>query len=371
MKRVLIMHISEFGGHKKASENISEAVKFIDPEVKTLNINGFGYLYPRSEKLVDFFYTATIKRIPRLWGKIYDRDSIIKAISPLKKISNTVGFNKFSHLLKDFKPAVIVATQAFPCGIAADFKKMRRLNIPIFAIVTDYYPHRFWINSSIDNYIVACKEAKDVLIAEGVDKEKIKVLGIPISHKFLETYTKEEVASELGFNSELPSILIMGGGLGLGPIKDTFLKINKIDYPFQVIVVCGRNKLLYNWFARRKNKFKRPVFYFGYINFVNKLMDFSDIIITKGGGITVSEALSKSMAIIVINPIPGQEERNVNYLLDKKAIVKADNIHEVKDIVKGLLNNPGGLISLKEAAHDISIRDSSLRIAYSIINCLG
>ena len=370
MKRVLIMHISEFGGHKKASENISEAIKFIDPEVKTLNINGFGYLYPRSEKLVDFFYTATIKRVPRLWGRMYDRNSIIKTISPLKKISNTIGFNKFSHLLKDFKPGVIVATQAFPCGIAADFKKKHRLNIPIFAIVTDYYPHRFWINSYIDNYIVACKEAEEMLISEGVGKEKIKILGIPISHRFLDTYAKEEVAAELGLNADLPSILIMGGGLGLGPIKDTFLKINKISFPFQVIVVCGRNKLLYNWFARRKNKFKRPVFYFGYIDFVNKLMDFSDIIITKGGGITVSEALSKSMAIIVINPIPGQEERNVNYLLDKKAIVRADNIYDVVNITKRLIGNPGDLALLKKAAHNISIRDSSLKIAYSIINYL-
>ena len=370
MKRVLIMHISEFGGHKKASENISEAVKFIDPEVKTLNINGFGYLYPLSEKLVDFFYTATIKRIPRLWGRIYDKNVVIKTLSPLKKISNTIGFDKFSRLLRKFNPDVIVATQAFPCGIAADFKKTHGLSIPIFAIVTDYYPHRFWINPSIDNYIVACKKAEDILVNEGVKKERIKILGIPISHRFLDTYTKEEVAAELGFNPGLPSILIMGGGLGLGPIKDTFIEINKINYSFQVIVVCGRNKLLYNWFARRKNKFKRPVFYFGHIDFVNKLMDFSSIIITKGGGITVSEALSKSMAIIVINPIPGQEERNVNYLLDKKAIIKADNIPEVGIITKRILGNQDELASLKMAAHDNSIRDSSLRIAYSVLGCL-
>ena len=371
MKRVLIMHISEFGGHKKASENISEAIKFIDPEVKVLNINGFGYLYPRSEKLVDFFYAVTIKRIPRLWGGIYDRNSVVKTLSPLKKISNAVGFRKFSRLINDFNPGVIAATQAFPCGIAADFKKTYGLNIPIFAVVTDYYPHRFWISPYIDNYIVACKEAQDALTAEGVRKDKIKIFGIPISHKFLETYTKKEVAYEMGFNPELPSILIMGGGLGLGPIKDTFLEIDRINYPFQVIVVCGRNKLLYNWFAKNKNRFKKPVFYFGYINFVNKLMDFSDIIITKGGGVTISEALSKSMAIVVINPIPGQEERNVNYLLGKKAVVKADSIRDVKDITKRLLRDSDYLASLKKAAYDNSIRDSSLRIAYSILNYLA
>ncbi len=158
--------------------------------------------------------------------------------------------------------------------------------------------------------------------------------------------------------------------MGLGSIKNTFIEVNKINYPFQIIVVCGSNRALYHWFARRKNRFRRPVFYFGYIDFVNKLMDFSDVIITKGGGITVSEALSKNMAIIVINSIPGQEERNVNYLLNRKAILKANNVSEARIIVKRILSNKDELDSLKRAAYSNSIRDSSLKIAYSVLDHL-
>ncbi len=365
------MHISEFGGHKRASQNIKEALSFINPYVKILNVNGLGYLYPRSEKIVDLIYTTAIKRFPRLWGKIYDRRGVVKTIAPLMRVASMIGFSKFSNLLKDFNPDVVVATQAFPCSVAAEFKKKIGLRFPLIAVVTDYHPHRFWIHSCVDSYIVACEEAKHTLVNEGVSPEKIKILGIPISHCFLNTYKKEDVVREFGFEREFPAVLIMGGGLGFGPIKDVFLALNRINLPFQVIVVCGKNKALYSWFKKRKHKFRRPVFYFGYVNFVNKLMDFSDIIITKAGGITISEALSKELGIIVINPIPGQEERNVEYLFKRKAIIKADSISQVKYSVERLLKNTEELRILKKEAKENSIRDSSLRIAYFIMDCLN
>ena len=371
MKRILIMHISEFGGHKRASQNIEEALRFIDPTIKTMNINGLGRLYPRSEKIVDLIYTTTIKRLPRVWGKVYDRHSVVKTVTPLMRVANMIGFGKFASILKDFRPDAIVATQAFPCSVAAEFKKKHNLSLPLFAVVTDYHPHRFWIHPNVNTYIVACQEAKDTLMREGIKEDKIKILGIPISYRFLDVYKKEDIAREYGFDLQSPCVLIMGGGLGFGPIKDVFVELNKIDLPFQVIVVCGKNKTLYRWFKKRRNRFRRPVFYFGYIDFVNKLMDFSDIIITKAGGVTISEALSKELGIIVINPIPGQEERNVEYLTKRKAILKAGNILEVRNLVERLLNNREELAIFKQSAKENSIRDSSLRIAYFIIDYLS
>jgi len=362
------MHISDFGGHKLASQNIKDALKLVDPYVNVLNINGFGYLYPRSEKLVNFLYSVTIKRFPHLWGKMYDKKKVIKAFTPLKRIANILGFYKFSRLLKRLNPDCIIATQAFPCGIASDFKKVFNLKIPIFAVVTDYHPHRFWLNHSVDTYIVACPQAKATLINEGVSAKRIKILGIPISIRFLETYSRQDISSRYGFDPELSTILIMGGGGGLGPIKDTFLELNKIKNNFQIIVVCGRNKSLYRWFRKRKDGFRRPVFYFGYIGFVNQLMDFSDIIITKAGGLTISEALAKKMAIIVINPIPGQEERNVSYLKIKKTILEAADTREVRYLAEKLLTDKKELIALKKKTEENSIINSSLNIAKFILN---
>lgn len=362
MKKILIFYISDFGGHSKAAENLKEAFQYREPGFEVLSINGFGYFYPFWEKFVDFIYTLVIKHVPHLWGRIYDRKKVINCLTPCRTLVNRLTFGKLAPLIKDFKPDCFIATQAFPCGLVADYKQKFGLEIPLIAVVTDYYPHRFWIHPFIDKYVVACDEAKDILIKEGVAPEKIKVLGIPISIRFLNVYSREEVYKSLGFLNNLNSVLIMGGGLGIGPIKAIAQQLDSLDVNFQIIVVCGRNKMLYNWFEKNKVKFSKPIFCFGYIDFVHKIMDFSDIIITKAGGITVSEALAKSLAINIIKPIPGQEERNVDYLLRRGAVIKAEEASSIGDIVKDLLRDKKKMLSLKEKARENSCIDSALRI---------
>lgn len=370
MDRVLILHISQFGGHKKASENIEEALRYRAFSLEILNLNGFGYINPRVENLVNFFYTLIIKHCPQLWGEIYDRKKIVKYLSPLRKTLNKWSIPKFSKLINEFRPKVILATQAFPCGIAGDFKKFYRVNIPLIGVVTDYYPHRFWLHPEVDVYTVACEKAKSILVKEGVEENKIRVLGIPISLKFLNTHSKESVAEEFGFNANLEAVLIMGGGLGIGPIERITKILDSLEEKFQIIAVCGKNEKLYLWFQKNREFFKKPIFYFGYIDFVHKLMDFSDIIITKGGGLTVSEALAKGLATIVVRPIPGQEERNTDYLVKKRAITKASTVEGVASLVQQLLRDRAKLYELKEASRQNVIIDSSLRIANLVLKFL-
>lgn len=362
MKKIIIFYISDFGGHSKAAENIKEAFRYKDSPISVLSLNGFGYFYPCWEKIVDFIYTVIIKHVPRIWGSIYDRRKVINYLTPYRKFVNSLSFRELGHLIEDFTPECFVATQAFPCGFVADFKEKFGLKIPLIAVVTDYYPHRFWIHPFIDKYIVACDEAREVLIKEGVEPGKIRVLGIPISVKFLTVTSRAQIAARLDFSPGLDSVLIMGGGLGIGPIKKIAQQLDALDKDFQIIVVCGRNKMLYNWFIRNKAKFKKPIFCFGYIDFVHKIMDFSDIIITKAGGITISEALAKSLAIIVINPIPGQEERNVDYLFKRGAVLKVEDTGQIGDAVRGLLEDKRKMASLKAKAKENSLIDSSLRL---------
>ncbi len=367
-QRILLLHISECGGHKSASRSIEEAIRVLAPHMEVHNINGFGYIYPSMEKYVDYLYTTTIKHAPQLWGTLYDRKPVIRISFPFKKLLNRMGFRRFSQLISKVKPDAIVATQAFPCGLAADFKKFSGARFPIFAVVTDYYPHRFWIHPYISSYIVACDDAKDILVREGVEEEKVKIFGIPTSLKFMEVHPRREIARRFGFNVDSPTVLIMGGGSGYGPIQKIAVKLNRIRADFQVIVVCGRNRKLYDWFKRKSHRFKKPTFYFEYVNFVHQLMDFSDIIITKAGGITISEALVKHMAIIVTNPIPGQEERNVSYLEKKGAVLRADDPERINYFVERLINNRQELERLKAAASSYAFKDSSLRIAEFILN---
>jgi len=370
MKKVLILHISDSGGHKKASENIEEALRYKSSDLDILNINGFGYITPYTEKIVNFFYTKTIKHFPFLWGSIYDRKRVIKGLNPINKLVNKIGALKISNLLFNFDPDVVLTTQGFPCGFISQFKTMHNLSFPLVAVVTDYYPHRFWINPGVDVYTVACPEAKDKLVSEGVSPERIKIAGIPISVKFLKAHRKEEVVRELGLRPDLPTVLLMGGNLGIGPIEKVAKILDSLKEQFQVIVVCGCNKKLYQWFESYKPYFSKPFFYFGYIDFVHKLMDVSDVIITKGGGLTTSEALAKGMATIVINPIPGQEERNTAYLKTHKAVMQAADIEDIPRCLSQLIGDKKKMFTLKENAAQHAIVDSSLRIANLVLKLL-
>jgi processive 1,2-diacylglycerol beta-glucosyltransferase len=367
MKRIIAFYISDAGGHNKAAENIREAFEYKDPKVKVLKINALGYFYPRGEKVVDFTYLAIIKHFPQIWKTIYDRRDVIRSLTPVQKFFNKIAFRKLSKLIKDFRPDCFIATQAFPCGVTGDFKEKFGCKIPLIAVVTDYYPHRFWIHDAINKYTVASLEAKKLLVRQGVPEEKIKILGIPISVKFLTSYPRKAIAHELGVSGSLPAVLLMGGGLGIGPIKKIAKELDRLPFNFQTIVICGRNKRLYKWFVRNKRKFKKAIYPFGYVEFVHKLMDFCDIIITKPGGVTVSEALSKGMAIVITTPIPGQEERNVKYLLKKGVIVKGEESGSVSEAVSSFLSDKKKMYVYKERAKEISRIDSSLRIVDLIL----
>jgi len=362
MKKVNIFHISEFGGHNKAAHNLEEAIRYKYPQIEVVNLNGLGYFYPRAEKVINFLYIMIIKYFPHIWGRAYDRRKVVKAITPLRRIVHRCSFPRLNNLIQKHRPDCFVATQAFPCGLIADFKQRYGLGIPLVGIVTDYHPHRFWVHPFVDRYVVACQQAKEALIKEGVEPDRIKILGIPISVKFLTTYSKEQVSKDLGFIKDLNSVLIMGGGLGIGPIKTIAKRIDALNQDFQIIVVCGKNEGLYDWFMKNKRKFKKPIFVFSYIENIYEVMDFSDLIITKAGGITISEALAKELCIIVTNPIPGQEDRNVEYLLQKEAVVEAEGPDEVAGLVQSLLEDKKKMYALKARAKENSFIDSSLRI---------
>lgn len=361
MKKILLFHISQYGGHKKASENIEEALRYRNPDIEIKNINGFGYVAPRMEKLIDFFYMLTIKYAPFIWGTIYDRKSVIKTMSPLRGIVNRFAIPKILPLIEGFSPDAILATQAFPCLIVAEIKKKYNLDIPLIAVVTDYYPHRFWIHPEITTYSVACNVARNILVSEGVPEEKIKVLGIPISYQFTQRLSREGIAREFGFALDMETVMIMGGGLGIGPIKQIIQRLEKLPRLIQLVVVCGRNAKLYEWI--KKQKFKKRIFAYGYVDFINKLMDFSDILITKGGGLTVAEALTKGIATLVINPIPGQEDRNVCYLEDKQAIIRATNLDQVLRQVNLLLDDITWREKLTRAARQIALDEATVKLA--------
>jgi processive 1,2-diacylglycerol beta-glucosyltransferase len=366
-KRVILMYISEVSGHHSATLAIEKAIKLLDNKIELLNINIFHYTNPYSEKWVNWLYMSGIKNFPWIWDYLYDNLKIKRIIDKLKIIVHRLNLPKLKVLFDEFKPQVIVCSQAYPCGMVADYKKFYNSDIKLIAVLTDYVPHSYWIYDTVDYYIAPSLEIKERLIHKGVTEEKIKVLGIPIDPEFSKIVSKEEVIKKMGLDYNLPKILIMGGGHGLGPIETIIESLENLEMKLEIIVVTGINKKLYYKLKNKINNSKHKIILLGFVNNISELMSISDLIITKPGGITTAEALSKNLPMIIVEPIPGQEANNADYLIKKKAAVLAEKPHMVKDILKDLLLNKEKLDSMRQVIKQISKPNSSLEIAKLIL----
>ena len=368
-KRVLLLYISVNSGHQKAALAIEKALRLVDPETEILNVNSFNYTNPLVEKVINRTYLGVIKNRPEVWEYLYDNPKVFRSLGRLRDLIHKFNSGKLKTLLDEFKPDVIACTQAFPCGMIADYKTSFGLDVPLIGVLTDCYPHSYWFFDSIDYYIVNSETATKRMEEHGIPREKVKVYGIPIDPKFSEKVDAGGIRKRLGLDPELPTVLIMGGNQGLGPIAELVNELNKVSSPFQLIVVAGSNKRLFGWLERRKRSLRFKTVVYGFTTEVYELMSVSTLIVTKPGGLTISEALSKELPIIILNPIPGQEAKNTEYLISEGAAVKADNAADAALLTDMLLGNRSKLEHMRANAQRIAKPRSSTDIARLILEC--
>lgn len=361
------MYISEVSGHHSATLAIEATLRRLQPQAELLNINAFNYTNPISEKIVNRLYMGVIKRTPKVWEYLYDNAGVAKKIENIKNLIHKLNSPKLKNLFDRFKPDCVICSQAFPCGMVADFKKVSKSDIPLVAVLTDYIPHSYWIYDSVDYYISPCEEVSERLTGKGVPQHKIRTFGIPFDPKFNEPIDRNKVMKKLRLEQGLPVVLIMGGGQGLGPAKTILRSLEKIKLNFQEIVVTGVNRKLYGYLKRTK-KYKKKICALNYVDYINELMSISDIIITKPGGITTAEALAQRLPIVIVKPLPGQEANNTEYLIRKQAAIKVAKPRETHKVIEDLLRQPDKLQGLKEAALQISKPNASLDIARLVLD---
>jgi len=362
------MYISEVSGHHNATLAIEKALKMLSPQAEILNINAFNYTNPISEKVVNRIYLSLIKRAPAVWHYLYDNQKVVKRIEKLKNMVHRFNSPKLKNLFDRFRPDAVVCTQAFPCGMVADYKSTYESELPLVGVLTDYIPHSYWIYDKVDYYITPSEEISARLSQRGVPATKIKSYGIPFDPAFNAVVDRSHILQKLKLDAHLPNILIMGGGQGLGPIKTIIKSLDRIKLPFQEIIITGTNKKLYKSLEKRQKKYRKTMRIFTYVNNINELMEISNIIITKPGGVTTAEALSKKLPMLIIKPIPGQEANNANYLSEKKAAIKIKEPKDVQHVVEGLLKDPLKLKLISESAASISKPNASLNIAKLLLS---
>lgn len=366
-KRIILMYISEISGHHSATLAIEKALLSLDPHCEIMNINALNYTNPISEKVVNRIYMSVIKMTPRIWDYLYDNPSIVKKIESIKETIHKFNSPKLKRLFDRFKPDAVLCTQAFPCGMVADYKKTYNSDIPLIAVLTDYIPHSYWVYDKVNYYITPSEEVSQRLIKKGVPANKIKSYGIPFDQKFNQPFDKNTICQKLKLNPDIPTLLIMGGGQGLGPIKTIIKSLDKLKREIQEVIVTGTNKKLYRSLKRKSKKFRKKVLVFGYVNNIEELMAISNFIITKPGGVTTAEVLAKNIPMIIVKPIPGQEANNAEYLTGKNAAIRVEEPKSINSFIEDLIANPVKIKNMCLSARQISKPNASLDIAKLIL----
>ncbi|MDD5692537.1 MAG: glycosyltransferase, partial [Candidatus Omnitrophica bacterium] len=323
---------------------------------------------PISEKVVNRIYMEVIKRTPKLWDYLYDNPEVVKALDKIKKNIHRSNSPKLKRLFDKFDPDMVVCTQAYPCGMVADYKKTYGVGLPLVAVLTDYIPHSYWVYDTVDYYITPSEDVSLRLEKKGIPAAKIRAYGIPFDHKFNQPLNKEEIFNKLNLDPRKPVVLIMGGGQGLGPIKTIVKSLERSKYGIQELIVTGTNKKLFRSLNRMVRRCKKDIHIFGFVQNIHELMAISKVILSKPGGVTTAEVLSMKLPMVIVKPIPGQEANNTNFLTQKGAAIKVDAPEEAYRVIDGLLEDKAGLEKLAQAAAGIAKPNASLDIARLILS---
>jgi processive 1,2-diacylglycerol beta-glucosyltransferase len=366
--KVLIFSVAVGGGHANAADAIKSYMNKIKPDSEVKVIDVLKYINPMIDKVVIGSYLNTIKLTPSLFGKLYYHAESDYGISSFSTKCIKLLTSKLLPLIQEFQPNIIVCTHPFPTEMVSIMKTKYNVAIPVVTILTDYSPHSFWMHPCIDAYVVSNDDMIDEMSKRGVQKDIIHPLGIPVKPGFCIKYDKEQTFRELELSGDKTTILIMGGSLGIGKITNVYEELIKIEDDIQIIVITGKNKKLYAELMKLKESSPKPTRIIGYTDKVNKYMQASDLLLTKPGGLTITEALISNLPLGLFSPIPGHEEENSQFLLKHKLAVDLGNSKNCKDILEDIISSPKELQEMKENCLKFAKPNSGPDICNLLIN---
>ena len=365
MKKVIIFYASYGGGHLSAARSIKENMETNYEDIDVKLIDCMEYVNKTVNKITTKAYSEMAKKAPKTWGRVYWK-SQKGPLAQISTTSNKILSIKLYKLLKDFEPNLIVSTHPFGSQMCAYLKKHGKLNAKIATVMTDYAPHDQWLvfNKYVDYYFVSHDGMKKELHEKGIPNEKIFATGIPLSNKFLLKYDKPTILKSFCLSPDKKTVLFFGGGeFGLGKTQTFKIFKSFVECPenIQIVAISGKNQKMKEAFenlVESLNK-KDSVKILEYTNQVPELMSISDLVVTKPGGLTTTESLASGLPIVVINPIPGQEQANASDLEKNKVAIWLKKDDNVEAILKDLFSNPEKMQEMKIRARLLAKKNST------------
>lgn len=407
---IMILTASTGGGHNRASDALKSYINSHDPEARVDIIDAIEECSSALNFAVVNGYKALVTLTPTLFGMMYKRSDKKTPLSEMINLIYQQCSKKLQPVIEEYNPDVIISCHPFAGAILGYMKERFGYTMPLITIVTDFLPHRSYISSGIDAYVTASEKAKEILARQyEIDPDHIYDYGHPVYERFYEGNgrSRDEVLKELGFDKEKLTVLIMAGSFGVTDILEIYESLQEIDLDYQIIVITGRNKKLYDTFEKllnseeeivtpeepefikhmsedniiriiynsgedvfetltspfkRKNVKYKPTKLFYFIDNVDDYMHASDLIITKPGGLTTSESIACALPMAVFKAYPGQEEQNAALLEENDIGVILENSKNAAETVGALLKDTNRLLSMRDSCRKYVRRNSCQNI---------
>jgi processive 1,2-diacylglycerol beta-glucosyltransferase len=315
-------------------------------------------------------YNAMAARAPRLWGVLYhslELDPVNRGTAPLRLALDRLNLRRLVRVCERESPDAIVCTHFLPVEALSHVRGRGRLDVPLYCVITDFTAHPCWAFPNVDRYFVATANVARELNGHGVPMDRIEVTGIPVDPKFAQSIGRDEARRRFGIESERSAVLVMGGGSGVGPLVEVAAHIAALPGQPRVIVVCGTNHRLRDQVDRLPAALQGQVRTLGFTHEVDALLEACDVVVSKAGGLTSSEALIKGAPLVIFKPTPGQEVRNTHFLEEAGAAIHADSIDDVGRSVSRILGDSATRAALRKAGAALAAPRASETIASRVL----
>lgn len=368
--KVLVLSASAGAGHIRAAQAIEKAIVERQAAREVQHIDALTYTNKLFRNLYSRAYIELVNNAPDVLGWLYDHLDKPWKNQRRRLALDRLNTRPFVRMLQEYQPDIAVCTHFLPAEIISWLKAKRKLQCRQAIVITDLDLHAMWLCRNYEQYFVAMHEAREHLVALGIPAEKISVTGIPIDPVFARPKDRREMRLKYGLDADRTTILISAGGFGVGPIEHLMASLLTLRHRSQVIAICGRSEDLRRRLERLASR-QAPaanvrLHVVGYTTEMDEYMAAADLAVGKPGGLTSSEALARGLVYVIVNPIPGQEERNSDHLLEQGAAIRCNNLPVLAWKIDELLDDPARLARMRENVG----RLARPRAAYDIVDRL-
>jgi processive 1,2-diacylglycerol beta-glucosyltransferase len=373
--RVLLLSATSGAGHVRAAQALEKAFS-ARGDCLVEHIDALQYVSRLFQRIYDKAYISIVRRAPDLMGVLYDRTDQPWHHAQRRLALDRLNTGPMIRLLKRIQPDLCVATHFLPAEIIAWLIAKQKLRTHNAIVVTDYDVHAMWLCRTVDRYYVALDEAKEYLARIGVPREKLHVTGIPIDPLFATPVSRSDARNQLGLDRRATVILISAGGYGIGPVEQLVKDLLGLQRPWQLVAIAGKSekvKKRLEEIAAAAGKLQSGAHRLcavGFTTEMDKYMAAADLMVGKAGGLTTSEALARALPMALIEPIPGQEERNADHLLEAGAAIRCNNLPAAAWKIAVLLDDAGRFSRMRDAARALGKPSAAARIAEDAIRLL-